>query len=53
MKDKVKHRRRGRPIKHELAKPIDDTPENLMRALLQAKPKSTDYWYGKKPEKKK
>ncbi|MCY3725010.1 MAG: hypothetical protein OXF95_00010 [Rhodobacteraceae bacterium] len=53
MNDKVKHRRRGRPVKNELADPINDTPENVMRALLQAKPKATEYWYKKKPRKKK
>ena len=54
MIDKVKQKRgRGRPVKNELAKSINDTPENVMRALLQSKPKATDYWYGKKREKKK
>lgn len=54
MNDRVKQKRgRGRPVKNELAEPINDTPENVMRALLQAKPKTTDYWYEKKREKKK
>ena len=53
MNDQAKYRRRGRPVKNELAEPLNDTPENVMRALLQAKPKATDYWYGKKQEKKK
>ncbi|MCY4101457.1 MAG: hypothetical protein OXF46_11155 [Rhodobacteraceae bacterium] len=53
MNDKKKYRRRGRPVKNELAKPIDDTPENVMRALLTAKPKATEYWHKVKPGKKK
>ena len=53
MNDKVKQKGRGRPVKNKLAEPINDTPENVMRALLQAKPKATDYWYGKKRAKKK
>jgi len=40
---------RGRPIKNKLAEPIYDTPENVMRAVLGAKPKATDYWYERKP----
>lgn len=53
MNDQVKHRRRGRPVKNKLADPIDDTPENVMKALLQAKPKATGFWYRIKPGKKK
>jgi len=53
MNDKVRAKRRGRPVKNKLADPIDDTPENVMRALLTAKPKATDYWYNTKPGKKK
>ncbi len=53
MNDRVRQKRRGRPVKNELAEPINDTPEKVMRALLQAKPRTTDYWYGKKREKKK
>ena len=49
---KVKERRRGRPVKNELAKPIDDTPENVMRVVLKAKPKATDFWYVRKTKKR-
>ena len=48
----MKDRRRGRPVKNELAEPINDTPENVMRAVLGAKPKATDYWYVRKPKAK-
>ena len=53
MNDKVKQKGRGRPVKNKIADQIDDTPENVMKALLQAKPKATDYWYEKKRAKKK
>ncbi|MCY4444888.1 MAG: hypothetical protein OXC02_00245 [Rhodobacteraceae bacterium] len=38
---KVKTKTRGRPIKNELAKSMNDTPENVMMAVLQSKPKAT------------
>lgn len=49
---KVKESRRVRPVKNKLVDPIDDTPENVMRVLLNTKPKATDYCYCIKPEKK-
>lgn len=53
MKSELKDRRkRGRPVKNKLAEPINDTTENVMKALLQAKPKSTGYWYDRKPKPK-
>ncbi len=48
---KVKERRRGRPVKNELAEPINATPENVMRAVLRAKPKATSFWYDRKTKK--
>ncbi len=48
----VKERRRGRPVKNELADPINDTPENVMRGVLRAKPKATSFWYVRKPKVK-
>lgn len=53
MKSESKDRReRGRPVKNKLAEPVNDTPENVMRALLQAKPKATDHWYKRKTKSK-
>lgn len=36
---KPKKRRRGRPVTKPMPKPIPDTPENVMRALLATPPK--------------
>ena len=33
---------RGRPVKYQLPEPIDATPEEVARIVLQAKPK--DKW---------
>ena len=53
MESKLKDRRkRGRPVKNKLAEPINDTPENVMRGLLTAKPKATGFWYKRKPKPK-
>ena len=32
-------RKRGRPVKYELPEPIDASPEEVARVVLQAKPK--------------
>jgi len=49
---KVKTITHGRSIKNELAKPINGTPENVMMAVLQSKPKATAYWYKRTSVKK-
>ena len=35
---------RGRPVEKPLPEPIDDTPENVMRAILATPPKRDDEW---------
>ena len=40
---KRRHRRRPRPAE-PLPEPIDDTPENIARAILATPPKAADEW---------
>ena len=35
-----KKKPRGRPVKYQLPEPIDATPEEVARIVLQAKPKT-------------
>ena len=35
---------RGRPSSLEWPEPIDDTPENIMKAVLDTPPKAEDEW---------
>ena len=37
-------RPRGRPVEKTMPDPIPDTPENIMRALLETPPKRDDEW---------
>ena len=37
-------RKRGRPAKRTMPEPIPDTPENIMRAVLDTPPKTRDKW---------
>ena len=37
-------RRKGRPAKRAMPDPIPDTPENVMRAIVNTPPKSEDEW---------
>lgn len=37
-------RKRGRPSKRTMPDPIPDTPENIMRAVLNTPPKDDDEW---------
>ncbi len=41
---KIPKRQRGRPVKKPLPKPIDDSPENVMRAILATPPKQDQDW---------
>ena len=41
--DKPK-RGRGRPVEKPIADQIPDTPENIMRAVLETPPKREDEW---------
>lgn len=43
MTDKPK-RGPGRPVEKPLPAPIDDSPENVMRAILSTPPKREDEW---------
>jgi len=40
----TRKRRRGRPAKRTMPDPIPDTPENIMRAVLNTPPKRDDEW---------
>ncbi len=40
----AKKRPRGRPVEKSLPAPIPDTPENVAKALVRAKPKKRDEW---------
>ncbi len=40
----AKKRPRGRPVEKTLPAPIPDTPENVAKALVRAKPKNRDEW---------
>ena len=35
---------RGRPVEKPMPEPIDDSPENVMRAILATPPKREDEW---------
>ncbi len=37
-------RNRGRPAKRSMPEPIDDTPDNIMRAIVNTPPKAEDEW---------
>ena len=37
-------RQRGRSSKRTMPEPIPDTPENIMRAILDTPPKRDDEW---------
>ena len=37
----MKHKR-GRPSKHTMPEPIPDTPDNIMRAVVNTPPKADD-----------
>ena len=37
-------RKRGRRAKRSLSDPIPDTPENIMRAVINTPPKADDEW---------
>ena len=37
-------RKRGRPQEREWPEPIDDTPENIARAVLSTPPKEPEEW---------
>ena len=51
MADTSKGKRpRGRPVEKPIPEPIPDTPENIMRAILNTPPKTDDEWdYLKRP----
>ncbi|MCY4393605.1 MAG: hypothetical protein OXC10_00500 [Rhodospirillaceae bacterium] len=52
MSDDTPKRQRGRPVERPMPDPIPDTPENIMRALLETPPKRDDEWdYLKEPGK--
>ena len=36
--------KRGRPQEREWPEPIDDTPENIARAVLSTPPKKSEEW---------
>ncbi len=40
----AKKRPRGRPVEKSLPAPIPDTPENVAKALVRAKPKKQSEW---------
>ena len=42
--DEKKPAVRGRPVKYPMPKPINDTPENVARAILNTKPKPDNEW---------
>ena len=44
MTDDKPKRPRGRPVEKKMPDPIPDTPENVMRALLETPPKRDDEW---------
>ena len=37
-------RERGRPQERAMPEPIDDTPDNIMRAIVNTPPKAEDEW---------
>ena len=40
----AKKRLRGRPVEKPMPEPIPDTPENVAKALVRAKPKKRSDW---------
>ena len=40
----MEKRKRGRPVKYEMPEQIPDTPENVLRAVLNTPPKKEDEW---------
>ena len=40
----MKKRKRGRPVKYKMPEQIPDTPENVLRAVLNTPPKKEDEW---------
>ena len=44
MVQRVMRKPRGRPVEEPLPEPIDDSPENVMRATLATPPKREDEW---------
>ena len=43
-KNNGEKRKMGRPVEKPMAEPIDDTPENVARALLFSKPREPGEW---------
>ena len=43
-KTKESEQPRGRPVEHKLPEPIPDTPENIMKALLNTPPRKREDW---------
>lgn len=43
-------RRPGRPRQHEYPEPINDTPENIAKAILKTPPKPETDWEYLKPQ---
>ena len=37
-------RKRGRQAKRRMPEPIDDSPENIMRAVVSTPPKKSEEW---------
>ncbi len=44
-------RKRGRPSKRTMPDPIPDTPENVMKAIVETPPKRADEWRYLKDER--
>ena len=44
MTDTPPKRGPGRPVEKQMPEPIPDTPENIMRALLETPPRKKDDW---------
>ena len=40
----MEKRKRGRPVKYKMPEQIPDTPENVLRAVLNTPPKEEDEW---------
>ena len=47
----IKKRNRRRPAKRTMPEPIPDTPENIMKAVLDTPPKRADEWRYLKDER--
>ena len=39
-----KRKAKGRPVKYTMPEQIDDTPENVARALMRTPPRKPDEW---------